>query len=145
VFLTSSYDFIDKDEEIIQKLIEPDFDIKNRVVLETTPSINPQGGGGIATIEYYSPQEVLISTNSQVPKILYLSDNYYPGWKATVDGYKVDILNADYAFRAVPLPKGEHIVRFYYDSLAFKIGVAISLASLLLVWLLYFSKLFKKF
>ena len=60
-------------------------------------------------------------------KLLFLSDNFYPGWKAKVDGVGTEILRADYTFRAVPLIPGEHEVVFYFDSDTFKIGVLISL------------------
>src|SRR3989344_412204 len=67
---------------------------------------------------------------SDQPKLLFLSDNYYPGWKAQVDDEETQILRANYTFRAVPLIAGEHVVRFYYDSGAFKIGLLITLISL---------------
>ena len=88
----------------------------------------------------YKPQEVIIKTKSEEPKLLFLSDNFYPGWKAEVDGEKTGILRANYTFRAVPLIGGEHTVRFYYDSDLFKLGLITSAISLGAVVLLYFRK-----
>ena len=115
---------------IPQKLFADDFDFRNVLILEKPSPVSPQFGEGGAEILSYKPQEVVIKTNSSQPKLLFLSDNYYPGWKATVDGEETEILRANYTFRAVPLIAGEHLVRFYYDSEVFKIGLFISLASL---------------
>src|SRR3989338_5969219 len=115
---------------IPQKLFADDFDFRNVLILEKPSPVSPQFGEGGAEILSYKPQEVIIKTNSSQTKLLFLSDNYYPGWKATVNGEETEILRANYTFRAVPLVPGEHLVRFYYDSEVFKAGLFISLASL---------------
>jgi uncharacterized membrane protein YfhO len=55
--------------------------------------------------------------------LLVLSDTYFPGWKAFVDGKETKIYRADYAFRAIPLKAGTHRVEFIYDPISFKLGV----------------------
>jgi len=72
-----------------------------------------------------------VRTSSDQPKLLFLSDNFYPGWKAKVDGDETEILRADYTFRAVPLAPGEHTVRFYYDSNIFNLAVLITVLGLI--------------
>ena len=126
--------------KIIEKLISADFDWRNAIVLEKPSSLSPQFGDANAEIVSYKPQEVIIKTRSDQPKLLFLSDNYYPGWKAQVDGDVTEILRANYTFRAVPLVPGEHLVRFYYDSDVFKIGLVITGISLLTLLYLVFKK-----
>ena len=63
--------------------------------------------------------------------LLVLSDTYYPGWKAFVDGKKAKIYRADYAFRAIPLNAGTHKVEFVYDPLSFKLGAGVTLFGIL--------------
>lgn len=116
---------------IPEKLLSSDFDFRNVLVLEEPSPISAQYGPGTAEITRYKPQEVVVKTDSAEPKLLFLSDNYYPGWKATVDGNEVKILRADYTFRAVPLVPGKHIVRFYFASESFKIGAIISCLGLI--------------
>lgn len=116
---------------IVQKLLDSDFDL-NTIILEEPSFVSPQFGQGSAEIVSYKPNEVVVKTSSSEAKILFLSDNYYPGWKATVDGDQTPILRANYTFRAVPLVRGEHIVRFYFDSDVFKLGFLISGMSLVL-------------
>ena len=83
-------------------------------------------GGGAAKILKYSPLEVLIEADLKRSGTLRLSDTYYPGWKAFVDGRETGILRADRVFRAVSLGPGRHLVRFVYDPLSFKLGLWIS-------------------
>jgi len=115
---------------IPNKLSEPDFDYRNTIILEKPSPISPQFGPGSVKILKDEPGEILVKTSSTVPKLLYVSDNYYPGWKATVDGNETEILRANYTFRAVPLTPGEHVVRMEYDPWSFKAGLIISVVSL---------------
>ena len=131
VFLASNFEKASKDGEIIKRLLADDFDLARSVVLEEDLPISPQAGEGSAEVISYKAQEVIIKTKSAAPKLLFISDNFYPGWKAKVDGDETKIWRADYTFRAVPLTAGEHTVRFYFDSSSFKIGALISVLSLL--------------
>jgi len=63
-----------------------------------------------------------LQVNAVENSLLVLSDTYYPGWKAFVDGKETKIYRADYTFRAIPLSAGTHQVEFVYDPLSFKIG-----------------------
>ena len=95
-----------------------------------------------AEIVSYEPSRVVVQTQSSSQKILFISDNYYPGWKAFVGGHQTKIYRANYSFRAVSLPAGDHQVVFQYDPWSFKIGVITSVVSLfiLLVCLKRFSR-----
>jgi uncharacterized membrane protein YfhO len=59
-----------------------------------------------------------------------------PGWRASVDGGKVDLLRANYLFQAVHVPAGEHVVRIEFAPLSVRAGLVLSLLTLasLLAW-----------
>ena len=63
--------------------------------------------------------------------MLVLTDNYYPGWKAYLNGEPMDLFAADYVFRAVLVPPGEHRVSFRYEPEPLKKGLWISFCFLL--------------
>jgi len=44
-----------------------------------------------------------------------LSNQYYPGWRAYVDGGEEHIYRANYILMAVPLAEGSHTVKFVYE------------------------------
>jgi hypothetical protein len=80
-----------------------------------------------ANILSYEPERVVIETEENREGWLVLTDAWYPGWRARVDGVPVEIARADLLFRAVPVPAGRHRVEFVYDPPPFQAGVAISL------------------
>jgi uncharacterized membrane protein YfhO len=60
-----------------------------------------------------------------------LTDTYYPGWKASLDGRPVQIHPTDYAFRGVIVPEGTHELVFEYDPASFKLGALVALLTAL--------------
>jgi hypothetical protein len=91
---------------------------------------NPNIRSPIPKIRRYSLSEVLIEAHANEPGLLILSDVYYPGWKAFINGKETKVYRANYTMRAVFLPQGRHLVEFRYDPLSFKIGALISLTAL---------------
>ncbi len=91
----------------------------------------------------YNENEIKFKNNSLKDAVLFLSDTYYPGWNAYVDGKRTKIYTADYAFRAVYFPKGEHTVEFKYEPISFKIGLGVSALSLFLLVMISFIKIKK--
>ncbi len=59
-----------------------------------------------------------LSIHCSGDRILFLGDIYFPGWTAKIDGSPTDIVRADYLFRAVFVPKGDHDVEFAYNPYA---------------------------
>ena len=86
--------------------------------------------GKVKTLKY-SPNQVEMETEGNDSSYLVLADNYYPGWKVYVNGNEKNILRVNYNLRGVILPRGENRVQFSYVPLSFKIGVSISLLTLL--------------
>ena len=79
----------------------------------------------------YEPNHVTIKAETSASGFVFLSDSYYPDWKAYVDGQETEIYRADYAFRAVYLMPGQHVVDFIYEPRSFKVGYMVSLLALL--------------
>ena len=117
-------------EEIKEHLFKADFDPKLHVYIEEDSDWGAKGGyAADAKFETYSDQEVVINTEASGDGFLFLSDAYYPGWKAYVDGQETRILRADYAFRTIPVPEGNHTVVFRYEPQSFWWGIRITLAT----------------
>ena len=67
-----------------------------------------------AAITHYDDTRVEIAVESTAAGWLVLSDAYYEGWQATVNGEATPILRADVMFRALPIPAGESVVVMEY-------------------------------
>ncbi len=89
------------------------------------------------TIGSYSPHRVSLNVFAERGGILLLTDSYYPGWTAFLDAERTRVYCANYLFRGVYVPPGNHTVEFLYRPRTFYAGVALSVLgiSLLLVGL----------
>ncbi len=77
--------------------------------------------------------------------ILFISDTYFPSWKAKVDGKETQVFLADYAFRGIVVPKGVHTIQMYYQAQYFVLGLEIALISFgLFLVSLFFVKRYEK-
>ena len=115
----------------IRMLASSEFDPLRQVILaESRPRQTIPTTGGEAKIIRYENNDVLINASLQTPGVLVLTDSYYPGWNAFVDGKETKILRANHFFRAVVLPKGAHRVEFRYEPWSFKLGSIISIFTL---------------
>lgn len=137
VFLADEIVVENNSQKILDKIFDPDFDLKKKIILEeNVPNfINSGLGQNDAKITKYESTFVSIETESTSSRILFLSDNFYPGWKATIDNEETKIYRADFAFRSVIVPAGKHLITFRYEPFSFKIGKKITLVTLLLLFL----------
>ncbi len=91
-------------------------------------------GKGETRLIRLEPNLTVIEAVTDHPAILVLSEIYYPGWEARVDGWKTDVLRVDYLLRGVPLTAGKHQVEFVYRPGSLMTGAAVSVTALF-VWL----------
>ncbi|MBK7840330.1 MAG: YfhO family protein [Candidatus Obscuribacter sp.] len=70
------------------------------------------------------------------PAYLVISDQYYPGWTATVDGAETHLLRANLCFRAIKLDKGEHDVAMEYKPESLRLAYGVSGVGLVLLLLM---------
>jgi len=119
----------------LEAMKEEAFDPGQEVILSQGPGGYLEEGKAQDRVSMvsYQPERVVVQAHLGAPGYLVLTDAYYPGWKALVDGRPAKIERADYYFRAVYLEEGEHTIEFVYAPLSFKVGVVISLASLAFV------------
>jgi hypothetical protein len=84
-----------------------------------------------AQVVHLSNTQIEIHTNSRTASFLVLSDVYYPGWEATIDGIRTNIFQTNYVLRGVMVPQGGHIIKFEFKPKVFYIGATISAISFL--------------
>lgn len=110
-------------------------DFREEAILAECDAAPLAGRGGrvrTAAVRHYASDRVVIETVTDAPGYLILTDAWFPGWYATVDGVAAPIRRANHALRAVWLDAGRHTVEFHYAPLSVRIGLGISLAALVL-------------
>lgn len=130
------------DDQAVQLMRAEDFDPKKTVVM-TQNGANEGGreGGNLfpvspslpPSIVSYTPEQVVVDVNALQDGYLVLSDAYYPGWVATLDGQPANIERADILFRAVKVPAGQHRVEFKYQPPTFAAGAAVSIGTVVVL------------
>jgi hypothetical protein len=135
-FIVHDAEVIASEQGVIDRMLGDKFDPGRTAILEEEPLQRPDQVPHLAEpdihgaeITLYDPCQVVIEADLSADGFLVLSDTYYPGWKVFVDGREDRIYRADYLFRAVFLERGKHVVEFRYSPLSFRIGLAISLAT----------------
>lgn len=110
-----AYEVIPDKKKLLSRFYTKDFDYRKTLLLEVNPGItSSDSGSGSVKILSQTPTGIHYRVKTDRQGLLFLSDNYYPGWKAYVNGKETKIFRADYTFRAVVVPKGESIVEFSY-------------------------------
>ena len=117
-------------------VIDPGFDPAVQAIIEApAPAWSdqppPHTGSRVRWIED-TPESVTLSATLAADGLLVLTDGYFPGWEATVDGGPAQILITNYAFRGVMLGPGEHRVSFRYRPRGFLVGVRLAGAAVLI-------------
>ncbi|MFH1441751.1 MAG: YfhO family protein [Candidatus Omnitrophota bacterium] len=138
VVLVNKAVLIKDKQQILDTLKDNMFEPKEAVILEKQipaglNSINnPFKLESKTYITDYQPGKVSINLKTNSKGFLVLSDTYYPGWKAYINGNAAEIYRANYLFRAVYIDKpGEYTVNFIYSPFSFKLGAGISLITLI--------------
>ena len=65
-----------------------------------------------------------------------MSDTWYPGWTAMVDGKPAELLEVYGALRGVVVDKGSHRVSMVFRPWSVYLGAALTLLGLVLAWAL---------
>ena len=134
------YDWeVDKgSNQAMEKLLSPEFPFSKKIILEEDFREKPSKVESRSSVEYvkYLANESEIKVTTDKEGLLFVSDSFFPGWQASVDNNESKIYKADFAFRAVYVTKGEHIVRFIYKPDSFSLGLKISAVTLVLLALI---------
>lgn len=150
-FMVAYAAIFNDEEQVLRAMQERNFDPRNSVLM-SREEYDKIGKDGIADpfptgsrvageikILKYCPNEVEIETIGNDRGFLVLADNYYPGWKAYVNGKKTNILRVNYNLRSIYMPAGNNTVTFSFDPLSFRIGSAITCSTLLGIVLFFLA------
>ncbi|MDX2170518.1 MAG: hypothetical protein SF182_25825 [Deltaproteobacteria bacterium] len=126
-FLVHHAEVIADADRVLDRLTAPDFDPRRSAIVERPLPVamasDAEPEPGAARIVVYESDQVAVDVHTPAAALLILTDQSYPDWEATVDGEPVEVLVADYLFRAVAVPVGHHRVVFRFVPRSFWRGV----------------------
>ncbi|MEW5915856.1 MAG: hypothetical protein AB1762_05600 [Gemmatimonadota bacterium] len=131
----------DEDDAVLATLLDPRFEVTRAALFEPNAEVAPQQITTLpeplaieTTTSDYKPGHFVIDLSAPAPaaSALIVSENFYPGWSATVDGNPVRVWRADMSLMGVELPAGARKLEFNFRSQPYETGKLITLVALFL-------------
>jgi hypothetical protein len=88
---------------------------------------------GTARVVHEGDDATAVDATAGRRSLLVLTDVWFPGWTATVDGRPASVQRVDYLLRGVELPPGRHRIELRYRPASFRVGWIVSLVALLVL------------
>jgi hypothetical protein len=133
------------DSAVLPGLLNPRFDIRRvalfapdtRVKTQPAPAALPEATTVRAHVTTMEPGHIVIALDAPAParSALMVSENYYPGWRATVDGAPAAVDRADYVLMGVGLTAGARKVELTFHSDTYERGRVITIIALAIMLL----------
>lgn len=130
------------DDQVLATVLNPRFDVRRAALFDSSANVAVSEGvqalppplAITTSVRHYEAGKVSIDLSAPAPKgsSLVVSENYYPGWKATVDGKSARIGRADYSLIGVELPQGARSVELNFTSPSYQRGKLITWIALAL-------------
>ncbi|MFC1509506.1 hypothetical protein ACFL60_07475 [Candidatus Omnitrophota bacterium] len=137
-FIVHDCAVVPNDTLAVEMLRGSDFDPSKTAIINKDCRLQLPGAGIDTTNSRvvditYGKDTIAIQTESDVPGLLVLSENYVPYWRVSLDGEPSDIYRAYGTFMAAELPAGSHDVVFSFLSPPYEKGKTLTLASLIFI------------
>jgi len=132
-FFVDEIKILNTKDNIFDFIESGQFDPGRIAIIEEEPefTIQPNPQNQVEVISY-DIHKIKLKAVVQSPSLMVLSEIYYPaGWKAYVSGKETKIYKTNYILRSIFLKPGAHDIEFVFDSISFKLGLIISLVTLI--------------
>jgi hypothetical protein len=129
------------DDQVLATVLNSRFDVKRAALFDTSAQVT--GAQGVqslpaplsltASVQHYEAGRVQIQLSDPAPagSSLIVSENFYPGWIATVDGKPAHVGRADYTLIGVELPQGARNIELQFTSPAHQRGKLVTWVAIL--------------
>lgn len=104
------------------------------------PSLEPAAGDESIAWERHGAGSLSLLVDMRSRGLVIVSDTWFPGWHASVDGRRAEVLQVDGSLRAVMVPAGRHRVEMRYRPVSAYVGASMTISGLLGALLLAFRR-----
>ncbi|MEA3364480.1 MAG: YfhO family protein, partial [Candidatus Hydrogenedentes bacterium] len=139
-FLVPRLETVPDSKTLFQRMHDETFDPAKMALTEAAiePFASETGSGSpeVAHIERWTSTKATVQIDASVRSVLVLTDAFYPGWNAYVDGVETQVFPVYHNFRGVIVEPGVSRVEFRFEPASLSIGLWASSVSLLfmLLW-----------
>jgi len=132
-WLVSAVEIMADETAIVQRLAADGFELR-RIALVSEALAQPlhPAATGTVSVSEFSPTYLEMAVTTQENQLLVLSQIYYPGWRAEIDGRPADLLRLNLVQQGLVIPAGDHLVRLTFRPNSFIAGGFVSGGALLL-------------
>jgi hypothetical protein len=111
-------------------LVDPSSPLPTQAVSEAPPPLS----GISVRVDRWEPGDIALTLSEPAPAnaVLMVSENFYPGWHALVDGKAAPVGRADYVLIGVGLPAGATTVALTFQSRPYETGKIITVVCVVL-------------
>jgi hypothetical protein len=134
------------EQAVVATLFNPQFDVRQAALFDTSAAVQgaeltapPQPLDIRARVTRYGPGTATIVLDAPAPagSALMVSENYYPGWTATVDGKPAVVGRADVSLIGVALPEGGRTIELAFVNEPYQTGRLVTRLAVLVALLLW--------
>jgi hypothetical protein len=127
------------DSAVLEAVHASNFPVRSVALFDTSSNVDavqlttlPAPLAISVNVTKFEPGHFALTLSAPAPKgsALVASENFYPGWRATIDGNPAKVERADLVLMGVPLPQGARQVEFTFMSDTYARGKAITLIAL---------------
>lgn len=130
------------DQQALAALLDPRFD-PSRLLL--VPTDAPVGVTSLKALPPAVNAEVIalqlaegryrfeLAEPAREAGFLFVSENWYPAWQATVDGAPAPVVRAQFSLMAVPLSPGSRVVELEFNSASYRLGRIVTLGAVVVL------------
>lgn len=132
-YFTSNYRVLPRARSL-DALAEPF--AEREILLESFPgrqAVPNDSNDPVVQIREFGPNRYVLAANAPRPGFVYGAESFFPGWRVRVNGKSAMWRPANYAFRAVEVPKGPALIEASYWPPGLTDGLAVSLVSLVIL------------
>ena len=142
-WVVSAATVIEDDEAALARILSQGFSPAREAILAEPPSLalpgpGGAGGSGQVTWELNDPDERRLRVTTSGPALLVVSENWFPGWVAEVDGEPAEVRRANLTLQAVEIPAaGDHTVTLRFTAPTVRSALRLSIGASVITLLLF--------
>ncbi len=132
VWFVSETEAIFNNEQAIARLAADDFDLRRTAIVAAPLNVSLEDSDATAAIVDFNPTRLDVEVDASGRQLMVVSQIYYPGWQAKIDGQPAELLQVNAALQGVVVPAGNHLVQLTFWPNTFVWGLIISGVALLI-------------